>query len=87
MDSKLSFCKCSFLWAKYCPLSHSQPVILHWHSLLEIGEEKNCQNTGVSAELLALVVQAVKQVNAAGLCCRYVWVQLTGGICRRFAPI
>lgn len=78
MDSKLSFCKCSFLWAKYCPLSYSQPVILHWHPLLEIVEEKNCQNIGVSAELLSLIVQAVKQVNAASLCCKHVQVQLTG---------
>lgn len=46
-------------------------------------------NIGVSAELLVLSIQAVKQGNAACVCCRYVCVWLmgqefTGTLCSRF---
>lgn len=46
-------------------------------------------NVGVSAELLVLSIQAVEQGSAAGVCCRYVCVQLmgeafAGTLCCRF---
>lgn len=60
------------------PLERKYSVLTFVSTILETVEEKNCQNIGVSAELRVWSTRAVKQVNAAGPCCRRVRAQFAG---------